>query len=60
MHDAAEHQHEHIKYTCPRCQKAVGQAYRFMDDGPVVLRVLIRCQDCQHRWSALIERSPMK
>ena len=43
-------------YRCPRCQRPTGIAYRVADDGGADLRVLIRCGDCRHRWSAIIGR----
>ena len=49
-------QQEQIHYTCPRCQQRVGRPYRFADDGPRTMRVLIRCQNCLHRWSEMIAR----
>jgi hypothetical protein len=55
----SEVQEEQIQYKCPRCQQA-GRAYRFADDGSTNLRVLIRCVNCMHRWSALIPRTPTK
>jgi C4-type Zn-finger protein len=54
----AEEQRE-IKHTCPRCHQPLGRAYLFTDDTPAQLRVLIRCQQCKHRWSALVAR-PLK
>jgi DNA-directed RNA polymerase subunit RPC12/RpoP len=48
-----------IQYLCPRCQHN-GQPYKFADDGPSQLRVLIRCEHCSHRWSALIARTVTK
>jgi hypothetical protein len=56
----SEVQAKEIQYTCPRCHQPLGRAYRFADDGPAQMRVLIRCQQCLHRWSALIARTPMK
>ena len=52
----SELQQEQISYTCPRCQQCVGRAYRFADGGPRLLRVLIRCENCLHRWSEMIAR----
>ena len=43
-------------YTCPRCQQPTGMAYKVADDGGADVRVLIRCGDCRHRWSAIIGR----
>jgi DNA-directed RNA polymerase subunit RPC12/RpoP len=53
-------QHTAIEYTCPRCQKAMGRPFHFSNDGRLQLRVLIRCQYCQHRWSVLIARDATK
>ncbi|MBY0495604.1 MAG: hypothetical protein K2Y23_15455 [Cyanobacteria bacterium] len=53
----SELQPEQIIYTCPRCRQNMGRPYRFADDGPSRLRVLIRCQHCLHRWSEMIARS---
>jgi C4-type Zn-finger protein len=55
----AEEQQQ-IQYTCPRCHQPQGRAYLFADDTPNQLRVLIRCQKCLHRWSAIVARSATK
>ena len=51
---------EPIVYACPRCQHNGGRAYRFADAGPNLLRVLVRCENCLHRWSEMIERPVTK
>jgi hypothetical protein len=51
----SEVQESQIEYSCPRCQHN-GRPYKFADDGPSQLRVLISSEHCLHRWSALIAR----
>jgi hypothetical protein len=49
-----------VQHACPRCHRIAGRPYRVADDGTRQLRVLIRCGDCQHRWSALVEKDATK
>jgi hypothetical protein len=55
-----ENEQQQVQHTCPRCHRPAGQPYRFADDGSRQLRVLIRCGECQHRWSALVAKDATK
>jgi transcriptional regulator NrdR family protein len=39
---------------CPRCRKGDGQPFRLARDvDAAAVRVLLRCDQCQHRWSTI-------
>lgn len=48
-----------ILNLCPRCKKGVGQTYRVIPDNPSSLRILMRCDQCRHRWSAIVPKDSL-
>jgi transcriptional regulator NrdR family protein len=45
---------EDTAVRCPRCAKGGGQPFRLAPDAAAV-RVLLRCDHCHHRWSAIVD-----
>lgn len=43
--------HAAAMYPCPRCGKTGGQPFRLAKDSATMLRILLRCDWCRHRWS---------
>lgn len=45
----AEHFH-----TCPLCRRAGGEPFRAVPLDDKNMRLLVRCDGCRHRWSAIV------
>lgn len=43
-----------VLHICPRCHRGGGQPYRAVPEAAKTLRVLLRCDGCRHRWSAIV------
>lgn len=49
-----------VARVCPRCQSGSGQPFRAVpDEGTDNVRVLMRCDACHHRWSAMVPRDTL-
>ena len=42
-----------VPCSCPRCNKGGGQPFRLAPDAALV-RVLLQCDWCKHRWSTIV------
>jgi hypothetical protein len=40
--------------NCPRCHDRPGRPDRIAMEGPTEARVVMKCDACRHRWSAII------
>jgi hypothetical protein len=46
---------EELVVQCPRCHKASGRQDRFAIHERDAVRVIVRCTECRHRWSVIIQ-----
>jgi predicted RNA-binding Zn-ribbon protein involved in translation (DUF1610 family) len=40
-------------FQCPRCHKTAGRQDRFAVHERDIVRVIVRCTECRHRWSVI-------
>jgi hypothetical protein len=40
--------------SCPRCHSTTARPDRIAEEGATEARVVIKCDSCRHRWSAII------
>ena len=41
-------------YTCPRCHAQSARADRIAHEDSTEVRIVLKCDACRHRWSAMI------
>jgi hypothetical protein len=41
-------------FQCPRCHEATGRQDRFAIHDREYVKVIVRCTQCRHRWSAIL------
>jgi hypothetical protein len=41
-------------FQCPRCQQPTGRQDRFALHERDKVKVIVKCDDCRHRWSVIL------
>ncbi len=45
---------DEIVHTCPLCKRTGGEPFRAVPVDDKNVRLLVRCDGCRHRWSAIV------